>query len=482
LSSSLIFHIYRKNMATQAQAIPGRSGSTGANSRSVVASPPTELLSPARTLGFHPISPPKTLREEKVKLLKQLSGPTIKVLLLEGINQTGIELFERQGYEIETYAKALSPEDLKKKIKDVNVIGIRSKTNLAKAILEEAKNLVAIGCFCIGTNQVDLDYAEERGIPVFNSPFSNSRSVAELVMGELIALSRHVGDQNKLLHNGNFQKPPVQQCYEIRGKTLGIIGYGHIGTQLGVLADAMGMRVIFYDIILIMPLGTARSVSTLEELLAESDFVPLHVPATSQTENMIGEEQLKLMKKGSYLINNSRGSVVDVKAFAEYLRNGHLGGGAVDVYPKEPESNGAGFESALIGCPNLLMTPHIGGSTEEAQRAIGVEVASSLIRYLKNGSSIGTVNFPIIELKNPKADSQIVRILNVHENVPGVLKQINKTISVFNILKQVCESREKIAYMVADVFIQSQEDIKVLEELQAQLSKLPENISTRILY
>lgn len=461
--------------------IPSRAGSTS--------NPLDFLTSPKSAGGSFPIVSPHgqvspRIREEKgnAKDLKQLTTQKTKVLLLEGVNKSGIELFERQGYEIETYAKALTDEEVKEKIKDVHVIGIRSKTMLTKEVLQQAKNLMAIGCFCIGTNQVNLSYAEERGIPVFNSPFSNSRSVAELVMGEIIGLSRKVGDKNDDLHAGVWNQPKVEDCFEIRGKTLGIVGYGHIGTQLSVLADSMGMRVIYYDIVPLFPLGTAKQVATLEELLQAADFVSLHVPATPQTKKMIGEEQLKLMKKGSFLINNARGTVVDVPALAKYLKSGHLAGAAVDVFPHEPEANGPGFQTELLGCPNVIMTPHIGGSTEEAQRAIGVEVANALIRYLKNGSTIGSVNFPLIELKNPSPEALIVRILNVHEHVPGVLRQINKIISTFNILKQFSESRGKIAYMAADLELKSQEDMKLLEEVQAELLKMPENLMTRILY
>ncbi|KAJ3041811.1 hypothetical protein HDV00_008701 [Rhizophlyctis rosea] len=423
-------------------------------------------------------SPPKPERRNTQKPLKPFATGDIKVLLLEGLNKTGVDILTKAGYQVESHPKALSPEVLKEKIKDVHAIGIRSKTKLTADILKEAKNLLVIGCFCIGTNQVDLEYAATHGIAVFNSPFSNSRSVAELVIAEIVALSRQLGDRNNELHKGYWNKTSTG-CREIRGKTIGIVGYGHIGSQLSVLADAMGMRVLFYDTLQLMPLGTAQPVASLDDLLASADFITLHVPETAETKNMIGERELSVMKKGSYLINASRGTVVDIPALAASLKSGHLAGAAVDVFPVEPYANGPSFESELVGCPNTILTPHIGGSTEEAQSSIGVEVGSALVRYINNGTTLAAVNFPECDVRLPGADQKTVRVLNVHQNVPGVLKQINKVLSEFNIEKQICDSKENIAYMMADLNVESDNDLIKINEL---ISSMPENIRTRLLY
>ncbi|KAK6094619.1 D-3-phosphoglycerate dehydrogenase 2 [Batrachochytrium dendrobatidis] len=353
--------------------------------------------------------------------LQPFNTGDIKVLLLEGVNQTGVKILSNAGYQVETHAKALSEDILKEKIKDVHAIGIRSKTQLTASVLKEAKKLMAIGCFCIGTNQVDLEYAASHGITVFNSPFSNSRSVAEMAIAEIIALSRQLGDRNTELHNGVWNKTSLG-CKEIRGKVLGIVGYGHIGSQLSVLADSLGMSIIFYDILQIMPLGTAKPVSTLKELLNTADFVTLHVPETDETRNMIGEQELNQMRKGTYLINASRGTVVDIPALKTALMSGHLAGAAVDVYPVEPFTNGKNFSSELMGCPNTLLTPHIGGSTEEAQFSIGSEVGSALARFINTGSTLGAVNFPEVDIRLSAAGSSTIRVINCHHNVPGVLK------------------------------------------------------------
>ncbi|KAJ3286434.1 hypothetical protein HK104_009040 [Borealophlyctis nickersoniae] len=422
-------------------------------------------------------SPPKATNSTS-KPLKPFASGEIKVLLLEGINKTGVEILTRAGYQVEAHPKALPVEVLKEKIRNVHAIGLRSKTQLTADVLKEAKNLLVIGCFCIGTNQVDLEYAAQHGIAVFNSPFSNSRSVAELVIAEIVALSRQLGDRNSELHNGVWNKTSTN-CREIRGKTIGIIGYGHIGAQLSVLADSMGMRVIFYDTLQIMPLGTAQPVGTLDELLSTADFVTLHVPETPETKNMIGAREIGLMQKGSYLINASRGTVVDIPALAAALKSGHLGGAAVDVYPVEPFANGPNFESELKGCPNTILTPHIGGSTEEAQSSIGVEVASALVRYINNGTTLGAVNFPECDVRLPGANQETVRVINVHQNVPGVLKQINKVLSEFNIEKQICDSRGSIAYLMADLNLDADTD---LQRINDSISSMPENIRTRVLY
>ncbi len=328
------------------------------------------------------------------------------------------------------------------------MIGIRSKTKLTERVLREAKNLIVIGCFCIGTNQVDLEYAAKYGIAVFNSPFSNSRSVAELVIGEIIALARQLGDRSNELHKGVWKKVS-NGCWEIRGKTLGIVGYGHIGSQLSVMAEAMGMSVIYYDVMNLMALGTARSVASLEELLKQADFVTLHVPETSETKNMIGPAQFEQMKKGSYLINASRGTVVDIPALVDAMRTNKLAGAALDVYPNEPGGNGDYFNSSLNpwaedlrSLGNIILTPHIGGSTEEAQSAIGIEVGHALVRYVNEGATIGAVNMPEVNLRSLTMDElnhvrvcarsrqsyrlavlRHLQVIFIHQNVPGVLRK-----------------------------------------------------------
>ncbi|RCI01210.1 D-3-phosphoglycerate dehydrogenase 2 [Rhizopus azygosporus] len=420
-----------------------------------------------------------SFNQSRPKVLRPFNTNEVKILLLENINETAIASFKKQGYQVETYAKALVGDELLEKIKDAHVIGIRSKTKLTKQVLEQAKNLLAIGCFCIGTNQVDLQAAANQGIAVFNSPFSNSRSVAELVIGEIITLARHLGDRNNEMHSGVWNKVS-KNCFEIRGKVLGIVGYGHIGSQLSVLAEAMGMTVYFYDVIQIMPLGQAKPVDSLHELLAISDFVTLHVPETEETKNMIGEQELQKMKKGAYLINNARGTVVQIPALVKYLKSGHLGGAAIDVFPKEPASNGPYFNEypELISCPNVILTPHIGGSTEEAQRMIGLEVSQALIKYINDGTSVGAVNFPEVDLRAIREeDNSTVRVLYIHRNIPGVLKEINRIFADHNVEKQHSDSKGSIAYVMADIA-----DITDLKGLYDALIVTPSNIQTRILY
>lgn len=308
-------------------------------------------------------------------------------------------------------------------------------------------------------------------ILVFNSPFSNSRSVAELVIAEVVALSRQLGDRNTMLHKGIWNKSSID-CHEIRGKTLGIIGYGHIGSQLSVLAESIGMVVIFYDILQIMPLGTAKPLGSLQELLEIADFVTLHVPETDDTKNMITSKELSLMKKGSFLINASRGSVVDIPDLVQALKSGHLAGSAVDVYPSEPLKNGPGFFTELQNCPNTILTPHIGGSTEEAQWSIGTEVGQSLQKYLGYGTTLASVNFPEVDLRLPNPGLKTVRLLNIHLNVPGVLKQINKILSEYNIEKQICDSKDTIAYLMADI---NADESCPLEQVYSSMSSIPGN-------
>lgn len=329
----------------------------------------------------------------------------------------------------------------------MHILGIRSKTKLTANVLKHARNLMVVGCFCIGTNQVDLKFAASRGIAIFNSPFSNSRSVAELLIAEIISLSRQLGDRNNELHRGMWNKVSAG-CWEIRGKTLGIVGYGHIGNQLSVMAEAMGMTVIYYDVVNLMSMGTARQVHTLEALLTLADFVTLHVPELPETKNMIAQEQLEQMKNGSYLINASRGSVVDIPALINAMRSGKIAGAALDVYPNEPSGNGDYFNNDLNpwtedlrSLKNIILTPHIGGSTEEAQSAIGIEVAEALVSYVNEGVTLGCCNLPEVNLRSLTLDEpNHVRVIYIHQNVPGVLKRVNEILGDFNVDKQMTDS------------------------------------------
>lgn len=426
-------------------------------------------------------------QQKQGKTLKPFSTGDIKILLLENVNQTAINVFQTQGYQVEFYKTSLPEDELIEKIKDVHAIGIRSKTKLTERVLQHAKNLVVVGCFCIGTNQVNLEAAAKLGVAVFNSPFSNSRSVAELVIAEIITLARQLGDRSIEMHTGTWNKVSAK-CWEIRGKTLGIVGYGHIGAQLSVLAEAMGMNVIYYDVNMIMSLGNSKQVETLDELLTRADFVTLHVPETADTHNLLSAPQFAAMKNGAYVINASRGTVVDIGALVQAIKLGKIAGAALDVYPNEPAKNGEGlfsndlnhWASELTSLRNVILTPHIGGSTEEAQLAIGIEVSSSLTKYINEGSSTGAVNFPEVLLRLLDLDQQnLVRVLYIHQNVPGVLKTVNNLLSNHNIEKQFSDSRGDIAYLMADISDVDTTDIKLLYE---QLEQTPYKIATRLLY
>lgn len=394
----------------------------------------------------------------------------INILLMEKISQKAVDYFVEQGFHVET-ADKYTIEELQKKLPTIHVIGVRSKTKLRKDLLTGyAKKLLCIGCFCIGTDQTDLDCAASLGIPVFNSPFANTRSVAELVISNMIALARKVGDQNKWMHQGQWKKTAVQ-CYEVRGKTLGIVGYGHVGSQLSVLAEAMGLIVRFYDIIPKLPLGNARAVSSLDALLAESDFISLHVPYTKLTHNMIDEEQILKMKKGSYLCNAARGKCVNIEAVAKYLKSGYLAGAYFDVYPSEPTNN----TMALCNCPNTILTPHIGGSTQEAQSSIGIDVATKIVKFINEGATIACVNFPEVSLE---PNAKVHRILNVHRNVPGVLKKINEILCEFNVSAQVLKTTPELGYILVEV----DANPKFSKEVKTKMDALDETIRTRVLY
>jgi D-3-phosphoglycerate dehydrogenase len=384
-----------------------------------------------------------------------------------------VKRLQEEGFEVETVNSALSDADLEARLRGYIGLGIRSKTQVKASALKNQKGLLALGAFCIGTNQVDLETANQMGIPVFNAPYSNTRSVAELVIAEMVALSRRLGDINMMAHRGEWMKS-AQGAREVRGKTLGIIGYGHIGSQVSVLAESMGLRVMYYDVIKKLPMGNASVAESLEQLLRECDFVTLHVPETPLTKNMIGTAELKSMKPGAFLINASRGTVVDIPSLREALMSGHLGGAAIDVFPSEPENNKQKFESALQGLANVILTPHIGGSTEEAQEAIGREVAESLIRYLKVGQSLGAVNFPTVDVP-PLQDAQ--RLVNVHKNVPGVLSEINSIVSKTgaNIKAQYLSTDPHIGYLVMDM---EKGDAEMVAQ---QVKTLPTSISTRVI-
>jgi len=401
----------------------------------------------------------------------------IKVLLLEGVSASGVEVFHRAGYShVELHTKSLPDAELKQRIADAHIVGIRSRTQLSEDVLTHAKRLIAVGCFCIGTNQVDLGAARKLGIPVFNAPYSNTRSVAELVIAEAIMLLRGIPQKNALCHRGGWTKSAAGS-FETRDKVLGIVGYGHIGTQVGVLAEGLGMRVIFYDIEAKLSLGNARAVHSMDELLERADVVTLHVPETPATQMMIGVEQLAKMHAGAMLINASRGTVVDIDALAEALRAGHLAGAAVDVFPIEPKGNDDAFVSPLVGMDNVILTPHIGGSTLEAQDNIGIEVASKLIRYSDNGSTLSAVNFPEVTLPEHPSSR---RLLHIHRNVPGILSRINELFSAgnMNIDAQFLQTDAEVGYVVIDVTA----DAAQATALKEKLAAIPGTLRTRVLY
>ncbi|CCQ73336.1 phosphoglycerate dehydrogenase [Magnetospira sp. QH-2] len=379
-----------------------------------------------------------------------LAKDKIRILLLEGIHQNAVTLFKSHGYRnVELLPGALDGEELKAKIADAHMIGIRSRTKLTAEMLEAADKLMAIGCFCIGTNQVALEAARDKGVPVFNAPYSNTRSVAELVIAEIIMLARGIPHKDRLCHQGGWLKT-ADGSYEVRGKVLGIIGYGHIGSQVSVLAESMGMKVRYFDIIDKLPLGNAAPCDSMEELLEISDYVTLQVPATPQTKNMFRREQIRAMKPGSILLNLARGNVVDIDALTEALEDGHLRGAAIDVFPKEPASKDEEFISPLRGQPNVILTPHVGGSTQEAQANIGNEVADKLVRYSDNGSTLGAVNF--VEVSLPVQEG-VTRFLHIHRNVPGVLAHINEVFSSrgLNIAGQYLMTDGEVGYVVVDI-------------------------------
>lgn len=424
-------------------------------------------------------------RSDPGRFLHPIENGGIRLLILENISQQAVSAFRTLGFHVDHYTAAMNEDELVEKIPSYHAIGIRSKTKITNRVISAAPKLLAIGCFCIGTNQVDLKAAAAAGIPVFNSPFSNSRSVAELVMGELVVLSRQLFERSYELRNGIWNKQS-KGSWELRGKTLGIVGYGHIGSQLSVLAEAFGLRVLFYDVMNIMPLGQARQVPTLSALLQDSDFITLHVPELPETNKLISAQQLREMKKGSYLLNNARGTVVDIPALIEALKSGHLAGAAIDVFPHEPGSNGAPFNdelntwaSELRALHNVILTPHIGGSTEEAQRMIGDEVAQALSSYLGYGSTLGAVNFPEVDLRpiTTEQDTQI-RICYVHKNKPGVLRQINEALSAYNVEKQYSDSKGDIAYLMADIADVDRNDVISLQE---RIDATDANIITRFL-
>src|SRR5688572_17385311 len=399
----------------------------------------------------------------------------VNILFLENISDTAVKFFKEAGYaSVKKIGGALSEDQLVEAVKDVHLLGIRSKTLITDRVLESAKKLQAIGCFCIGVNQVDLKSATHRGIVVFNAPYSNTRSVAELVIGLSIMLIRRIPDKNKAAHEGVWLKE-ARGSYELRGKTLGIIGYGNIGSQVSVLAEAMGMKVIFYDVIKRLPLGNAMGKSSLKEVLNQADIVTLHVPETSATKNMINKTTLKLFKKGSMLINYARGEVVDLDALSKFITDGHIAGAAIDVYPWEPEKNGDKFQTPLQGLPNVILTPHIGGSTEEAQMNIGEDVSNKLFQFLEMGMTIGSHTVPPLSLP-PQEGTH--RILHVHNNVPGVLSAINTQLSEhgINILAQYLKTNDDIGYVVLDV------DRKLSNTAFQLLKDVKETIKVRLLY
>ncbi|HHQ4519545.1 TPA: phosphoglycerate dehydrogenase [Aeromonas veronii] len=404
-----------------------------------------------------------------------LDKDKIKVLLLEGVHPNTVETFRAAGYTSVEYLKtSLSEEELIEQIRDVHFIGLRSRTQITEKVLDAANKLVAIGCFCIGTNQVELEAAQIRGIPVFNAPFSNTRSVAELVLGEILLLLRGIPEKNAKCHRGVWEKL-ANRSVEARGKKLGIIGYGHIGTQLGIIAESIGMKVYYYDIENKLSLGNAIQVPSMVELLNMSDVISLHVPETASTKNMIGAEQLRMMKPGAIFINAARGTVVDIDALADVIKSGHIAGAAIDVFPVEPKSNDEEFQSPLRGLENVILTPHIGGTTHEAQENIGLEVANKLVKYSDNGSTLSAVNFPEVSLPGHKGSS---RLLHIHRNQPGVMNQINQIFAEegINIAGQYLQTSCHIGYVVIDV------ETEHSEKALAKLKEINGTIRARILH
>lgn len=399
----------------------------------------------------------------------------IRILFLENISDKAVQYFKQQGYaNIKKIGGALSEEELIKEVKDVHLLGIRSKTQITAKVLEAAKKLQAIGCFCIGVNQVDLRAATQKGIVVFNAPYSNTRSVAELVIGISVMLIRKISDKNIAAHKGTWMKD-ARGSYELRGKTMGIIGYGNIGSQVSVLCEALGMKVLFYDTETKLPLGNAVAAKNMKEVLSNSDIISLHVPETAQTKNLINRNNIKHFKKGAILLNYARGEVVDLKALSEAIKENTIAGAGIDVYPWEPEKNGDHFATPLQGLPNVILTPHIGGSTEEAQQNIGEDVSVKLFQYLERGITNGSHTVPAIGL--PPVDGAH-RILHIHKNVPGVLSAINTALSQnnINIVGQYLKTNEEIGYVVLDV------DKKLSKRAVELLKEVKETIKVRMLY
>ena len=410
------------------------------------------------------------------KLSRSQSYPKsrLKVLLLENVHARAVELFRREGFQVELLKGALDEDELIEKVKDVAILGIRSKTMVTKRVLENAPRLMVIGAFCIGTNQIDLATAEEKGVAVFNAPYSNTRSVVEMAVGEMILLMRGIYQKSVKMHEGEWDKS-AKNSNEVRGKKLGMIGYGNIGIQLSVVAEALGMEVLFYDLVEKLPLSNARQCHTLEELLQESDVISLHVDGRKSNANIIGEKEFALMKDGVVFLNLSRGHVVDVKALAAALKSGKIRGAAVDVFPSEPKTNDEAFESELRGLPNVILTPHIGGSTEEAQASIGEFVPNKLLNYVNTGSTFGSVNFPEVTLP-PLHDAH--RLLHIHANVPGVMSKINGIFAKYNvnITGQYLKTSDKIGYVITDIAK------NYSNEMIQELRDIEQTIKFRMLY
>jgi len=408
----------------------------------------------------------------------------IEIVLLEGTHASGTTQLEGDGFNVRTHKGALVGDDLINEIKRAHIVGIRSKTHITDEVISHCDRLLAIGCFCAGTNQVDLDSAGAKGIAVFNSPFSNTRSVAELTIAEIIALHRKLTARSHSLHNGTWDKSATGS-HEVRGKTLGIIGYGHIGSQISILAEAMGMKVRFFDTISKLPLGNAQPAASMDDLLNTSDVITIHVPDSESTRGMIGKSQLAMMKSGSYLLNNARGSIVDLEAMRSAIESGHLAGGAVDVFPDEPAKSGESFVSPLQGLDNVILTPHVGGSTIEAQEAISLDIANKLTRFMNLGTTTGAVNVPEVDLPDQHRTTldegghqRSHRILNFHRNVPGVLNKIHEAAADLNIniSGQYLQTNAQIGYLVLDA------DPSNAAALHERINAIEESIRTRILW